>query len=257
MSIPNSVSEIGRSTFGFCNALESVVLPSELSIIPENTFFECSLLRNITIPKSVLSFGADAFYKAYAIKDIYYEGSQTEWNKINKEGSSFSLSNPTIHYNYPINHSGEIESEYEQLVYESNIEYGSNRVKIDDEIELKFDKKVSEIDKSKISVIKTNSNDLESGVNYIITDEENASKLTIEKKGTWIPYQSYKIVIPVGAINVKGSSKANAEIEFSFTTNLLTGKASTYALPNEYVSKEYPTVAIISDKSVQPFPTSR
>ena len=92
--IPNSVSSIGVGVFADDDCLSSIVLPSALTSISVGTFAECVSLANITIPASVTSIGSDAFRTCNSLTDVYYLGTQSQWDAINGKEQ---LSSATIH----------------------------------------------------------------------------------------------------------------------------------------------------------------
>ena len=61
IQLPNSVTEIGKSAFGYCNALTNITLPNSLIKIENDTFAGCKALTNITLPDSLIEIGKDAF----------------------------------------------------------------------------------------------------------------------------------------------------------------------------------------------------
>ena len=56
------------------------------------------LVTDLVIPKGVTSIGDLAFYGCDAIADVYYSGSESEWNEISIEECNICLTNATIHY---------------------------------------------------------------------------------------------------------------------------------------------------------------
>ena len=58
-------------------------------------------LTSVTIPSSVTLIGMDAFYNCDNLTDVYYEGSEAQWQTIKVEEpiSNNALSKATIHYN--------------------------------------------------------------------------------------------------------------------------------------------------------------
>ena len=56
-------------------------------------------IKEIHLPKTLLRIGASAFAKLPALTDVYYEGSQEEWEKISELAP---LENVTLHFNEPI-----------------------------------------------------------------------------------------------------------------------------------------------------------
>ena len=61
-SIPDSVTAIGASAFGFCSSLTSVSIPDGVTHIGSNAFSHCSSLTGVRIPSSVTYIGNYAFY---------------------------------------------------------------------------------------------------------------------------------------------------------------------------------------------------
>lgn len=62
VTIPNSVKSIGYGAFRFCGSLTSITIPNSVTSIGPYAFSDCSCLISITIPSSVTSIGYDAFY---------------------------------------------------------------------------------------------------------------------------------------------------------------------------------------------------
>ena len=126
IAIPDGVAEIGDRAFYFCLSLKSVTLPTGLmridygafeycttltsavfheglTSIGERVFYDCNNLTSITIPKSVTSIGATPFGIGEKLRDIYYAGSEEEWNSISKDNKDearvFIPANTTLHFN--------------------------------------------------------------------------------------------------------------------------------------------------------------
>ena len=102
-SIPDSVTSIGDSAFRGCDSLTSVTIGNGVTSIGERAFDDCDSLISVTIPDSVTSIGYYAFfsYNRPRIGNVYYTGTQEQWNKIaiNEYGND-DLLNATIHFNY-------------------------------------------------------------------------------------------------------------------------------------------------------------
>lgn len=104
--IPDGVTRIKSFAFGCgetgcrgCDKLESIIIPDSVVTIEENAFRGCENLESVVIPKSVRTIENSAFYKCYSLRDIYYAGTESEWNAINK--TTFNKDNPNVvvHYN--------------------------------------------------------------------------------------------------------------------------------------------------------------
>ena len=99
ITIPNSVTSIGSSAFCDCYSLTSVTIGNSVTSIGTEAFLDCSSLRSITIPNSVTSIGCAAFGGYNSLSDVYYSGSDNEWNNISIADGNYDLLNATIHYN--------------------------------------------------------------------------------------------------------------------------------------------------------------
>ncbi|MBR5562547.1 MAG: leucine-rich repeat protein [Clostridia bacterium] len=99
VKIGNGLKNIGYS-FADCGNLISVTIGNSVETIDDMAFYVCSSLTSITIPFGVTSIGEEAFYGCYALGEIYYEGSEEEWNAISIGECNDALSYATIHFNW-------------------------------------------------------------------------------------------------------------------------------------------------------------
>ena len=83
ITIPNIVTEIGINSFQDCHNLSDVTLPGSLISIGENAFEECTSLKTITLPQNVTSIGEGAFSDCRSLSKI-------EVNENNKSFCSYS-----------------------------------------------------------------------------------------------------------------------------------------------------------------------
>ena len=88
ISIPNSVTYIGFSAFNSCTSLKSITLPSSLSTIQSEAFYNCGNLKTIRIPVSVTSIGNYAFDVCPSLMTVTYPGSKTQWDDNITKGSN-------------------------------------------------------------------------------------------------------------------------------------------------------------------------
>ena len=97
--IPDNVISIGSGAFENCSILTDVIIGSGTTYIYNYAFNNCERLASITIPKSVAYINHAAFRNCSKITDVYYEGSEEDWNKIEMEDDNYLLFNANIHYN--------------------------------------------------------------------------------------------------------------------------------------------------------------
>ncbi len=99
ITIPNSVTKIGNDTFNFCTSLTSITIPNSVTEIGGNAFSNCTSLTSITIPDSVTEIGWSAFSDCTSLTDLYYAGTEEQWNEIAILSGNSCLTDATIHYN--------------------------------------------------------------------------------------------------------------------------------------------------------------
>ena len=96
ITIPKSVTSIGDRAFSECSKLTSIIIPDGVLRIGESSFFKCSSLKDITIPNSVLIIDTDAFKDCARLKQVYYIGSEDDWNKDVIGNGKYVLTNVGI-----------------------------------------------------------------------------------------------------------------------------------------------------------------
>lgn len=124
--IPDSVTYLGNGAFNWCQNLESIVLSKNITSIEKHTFYQCPKLNNVVIPEGVTIIDEYAFcfcnnltnivipksvktikgnvFDSGKPADIYYTGTEAEWNSINIDGSNnYYINNATIHYEHVMN----------------------------------------------------------------------------------------------------------------------------------------------------------
>ncbi len=81
IELPDSVKTINRNAFRY-TGIKSMNIPSGVTSLEYGTFFSCDSLNTVNIPESVTSIDESAFKYCNSLSDVYFDGSQSQWNKI-------------------------------------------------------------------------------------------------------------------------------------------------------------------------------
>ena len=97
LTLPDKVTEYYTSTFGGC-AFKELVIPEGVISLGDYCFSGCYDLENLYLPTSLTIFG----YKVFNCPDnVYYAGSEEEWNALLADGLGTSdFTNTIFHFNY-------------------------------------------------------------------------------------------------------------------------------------------------------------
>ena len=98
ITIPDGLSLICWGTFYGCSSLTSITIPNSVKSINDYAFRDCTRLTSIVIPDSVIRIGSYSFWGCDALDDVYYTGTEEQWNAIEIEEDNDSLFNAMIHY---------------------------------------------------------------------------------------------------------------------------------------------------------------
>lgn len=95
VTIPNKVTEIKQDTFSECDALETVVISDSVEKIYSNAF-AYSNIKTLTIGSGLKEIDHNAFTSDF--EDVYYNGTQGQWNRVNIAYSNTGFKNANIHF---------------------------------------------------------------------------------------------------------------------------------------------------------------
>jgi len=92
--------QIHSAVFKNMHTVTSITLPECVTFIDVYMFSGCSSLKTLVLPSSIVSIKAFAFELCGSLTDIYYTGTEAEWQSIVIESGNGILSSATIHYDY-------------------------------------------------------------------------------------------------------------------------------------------------------------
>ena len=97
--LPSSLITIGQRAF-WGTDLISINIPSGVTLIQEMAFAGCDRLNSIYLPKTLAMFELQVFTGCINLTDIYYEGTQAEWEAIEGLSGAGIPPTATVHYEY-------------------------------------------------------------------------------------------------------------------------------------------------------------
>lgn len=77
------IAGISKGLFANQTQVTDVILLQRTYELPEELFAGCKNLRRVTIPRGVSCILEGAFRGCDSLEDVYYEGTEDEWNNIN------------------------------------------------------------------------------------------------------------------------------------------------------------------------------
>ena len=103
ITLPNSLQEIGAYAFSRCINLGDVIIPKNVEKIGLRSFYVCEKIEKIVLHNKLTTIDLSAFAACDALSEVYYTGSQTEWNNITIKSENDPLINAVKYYNYVTN----------------------------------------------------------------------------------------------------------------------------------------------------------
>ena len=115
--IPDSVNLIENNAFNYCQNLKTLKIGNGVTNI--EYFYGCDNLefielgnnveyisgeygenlKTVVLPKSLKQIGSNTFKNCYNLKDVYYSGNESDWDKIQIGSGNDGLFIAQIHYN--------------------------------------------------------------------------------------------------------------------------------------------------------------
>ena len=103
IDVPGSLAKIPERAFQGCSSVKSITIREGVRTIDVNAFRDCSSTTRLTLPASVTKINMFAFDGLDGLRDVYYGGSEEQWNAIDiHSAGNGPLKEATIHYNSPM-----------------------------------------------------------------------------------------------------------------------------------------------------------
>lgn len=96
--LPADLAFIGDSAFGSCSSLTSMTIPDSVTTLRHSVFIGCTNLTSVKLSSGMTAIEEQAFDGCNALRDIYYSGTEEQWNAIPIGEHNDPLLNATIHF---------------------------------------------------------------------------------------------------------------------------------------------------------------
>lgn len=98
VEIADTVKSIGGFAFLGCADLKSITIPSGVTSIGDEAFMDCENLEKVTIGAGVKTIGEGAFLDCTKLRDVYFNGTKAQWEKISIESGNDALTGAKLHF---------------------------------------------------------------------------------------------------------------------------------------------------------------
>ena len=98
VTIPRNVTEMGRCVLQGCDKLEHVKITNDMEILPEGMFESCGALKSVVLPASLKAVDIYAFLRCEQLSDVYFLGTEEQWNQLEIKERNEPLLQATVHY---------------------------------------------------------------------------------------------------------------------------------------------------------------
>ena len=93
-----TVTSIGDLAFANRVWLSSISIPDSVISIGDMAFYNCKDLMTVIMSDSVTNIGKDSFSECFRMEDVYFYGTESEWNALDIASGNDLLLNSEIHY---------------------------------------------------------------------------------------------------------------------------------------------------------------
>ncbi|MBQ0083371.1 MAG: leucine-rich repeat domain-containing protein [Clostridiales bacterium] len=97
VTIGSGVTSIYGFAFLNCASLTKIVIPDAVINIANNAFEKCTALKEITIGSGLKAVQGSAFLSS-GLQDVYYSGTEEQWNNITISSGNDTLKNAKKHF---------------------------------------------------------------------------------------------------------------------------------------------------------------
>ena len=123
LRLSNKLETIGTEAFNYCAKMHDIYIPPTVTTIPNSAFYYCTNLINVTIGK-VSSIGNNAFASSRYLANVFFIGSEEEYEKIEIGSNNAYFTNARTFYNCS-------NSNFKGVLNVDSIEYNDGNIEYD------------------------------------------------------------------------------------------------------------------------------
>lgn len=97
VTLGDNTTSIGYGAFSLCYNLKQITIPRKVTCIGGYAFHSCNNLESIEIPSSITLIDEGVFDCCDNLTDVYYSGTQEDWNEIEIRQVNDCLTHANIH----------------------------------------------------------------------------------------------------------------------------------------------------------------
>ena len=98
IEVLGNLSRIGSSAFASCRWNEDTIIYDGVQVIGRWAFLSNEAMKSVFIPTSVTTIESMAFYQCDSLTDVYYGGTEAQWNAISIDDDNEDLTGAEIHF---------------------------------------------------------------------------------------------------------------------------------------------------------------
>ena len=98
VTLPSRSRVLEYFVFSGCTALEEIAVPDSVTEIHSFAFRDCTGLKSVTLPAGLARIDMMAFTGCSALTDVWFAGTQEDWNRIVIGEGNEPLTGATVHF---------------------------------------------------------------------------------------------------------------------------------------------------------------
>lgn len=203
VTFPVSMSAVPANYFKGCTSLTAVTLPDNFTYVQRWAFKGCTSLKEIYLPTMTDDkeyeeqwCGKEAFAECTSLTDIYYAGTEEEWNSITIASGNECLTNATIHFNWKSATKNELEAVRATADEAEKTAEEAHSVAFYADSSAATALNAADSANQRLDALNS---DLNSG-SFIVQTAYNADKAAMDEKGNFI-HETYATKAEVGEID--------------------------------------------------------